>query len=63
MTIDKTDFPIEAYRLGIKEERERILKWIEENRTGIEFDDGWIMYRDRFCSEDLITFIKGEGNG
>jgi hypothetical protein len=45
---------------GIKEERERILKWIEENRTGIEFDGGGVMYRDHFRSEDLITFINKE---
>jgi hypothetical protein len=54
----------EAYDAGKKAgrdyERERIIKWIEENRTGTELAEGVMMYRDRFRSEDIIAFIKGE---
>ena len=53
---------IEAYDYGKKdgaaEERKRILDWIEENRSGVEIDDGVFMYRDHFRSEDLIAFIQ-----
>jgi hypothetical protein len=51
-----------AYKAGRDHERERIIKWIEENRTGMELAEGVVMYRDRFKSEDLIAFIKGESN-
>jgi hypothetical protein len=44
--------------VGVAEERERIVKWIEENRSAIELEDGVFMYRDRFRSEDIIAFIK-----
>lgn len=37
-----------------------ILQWIEENRSGIEFEPGEVIYRDHFNSESLIAFIKGE---
>ena len=41
-------------------ERERIIKWIEENRSGIEFEPGEVIYRDHFNSESLIAFINGD---
>lgn len=41
-------------------ERERILKWIEEHRSGMELEPGEVIYRDHFNSETLITFIKEE---
>lgn len=47
-------------QIGIDEERQRILEWIEENRTGMELADDVVMYRDHFRSEDLIRFISGE---
>ena len=47
-------------QVGIDEERQRIIEWIEENRSGVEIEDGVFMYRDRFRSEDLIRFISGE---
>jgi hypothetical protein len=46
--------------VGVAEERERIVKWIEENRSAIELEDGVFMYRDHFRSEDIIAFIEGE---
>lgn len=49
-----------AYKAGRDHERERIIKWIEENRTGMELAEGVVMYRDHFKSEDLIAFLKGE---
>jgi hypothetical protein len=49
-----------AYKAGRDHERERIIKWIEENRTGVELEEGFVMYRDRFRSEDIIAFITGE---
>ena len=58
---------IEAYDLGredgIAEERERILKWIEENSSEYgSKDDGLYVKRDHFDSDDLIAFIKGESD-
>jgi hypothetical protein len=47
-------------QIGIDEERQRIIEWIEENRSGVEIEDGVFMYRDHFRSEDLIRFISGE---
>lgn len=44
--------------VGVAEERDRIVKWIEENRSAIELEDGVFMYRDHFRSEDIIAFIK-----
>ena len=41
-------------------ERERITAWIEDNRSGIEFEPGEVIYRDHFTSESLLTFINGE---
>jgi len=41
-------------------ERARITSWIEENRSGIEFEPGEVIYRDHFTSESLLAFIKGE---
>ena len=57
---EKFVFPIEAYKQGIDDERGRILAWIEENRSGIEFEPGEVIYRDHFNSNSLIAFIKGE---
>ena len=45
--------------VGVAEERDRIVKWIEENRSAIELEDGVFMYRDHFRSEDIIAFIEG----
>lgn len=63
----KTLTPESLYKLqsdtweqGAEAERERILKWIEENRSGIEFEPGEVHYRDHFNSESLIAFIKEE---
>jgi hypothetical protein len=54
----------EAYDAGKKAgrdyERERIIKWIQDNRTGMELEEGFVMYRDHFRSEDIIAFIRGE---
>ena len=47
-------------QIGIDEERQRIIEWIEENRSTFEFDGGGTMHRDHFRSEDLIRFISGE---
>lgn len=45
---------------GAWEERDRILQWIEENRSAIELEPGEYIYRDHFNSQSLIAFIKGE---
>ena len=45
---------------GSLKERERIVAWIEENRSAIEIEPGEYIYRDHFNSESLIAFIKGE---
>jgi hypothetical protein len=45
---------------GSLKERERIVAWIEENRSAIEFEPGEIIYRDHFNSQSLLAFIKGE---
>ena len=47
-------------QIGIDEERQRIIEWIEENRRKLEFEDDVFIYRDSFNSEDLIRFINGE---
>jgi hypothetical protein len=44
-------------------ERERVVRWVEEHRTPIEFEPGVVVYRDHFNSESLIAFIKKENNG
>jgi hypothetical protein len=53
---------IEAYdygrKDGINETCKKILDWIEENRTGVELDDDFTMYRDHFRSEHIIEFIN-----
>ena len=49
-----------GYVAGGEDERERIIKWIEENRTGMELEEGFVMYRDHFRSEHIIAFIRGE---
>ena len=55
--VDKDACPV---CLGESTERERILEWIEGNRSGMELEPGEILYRDHFDSELLIAFIKGE---
>ena len=53
----------DGYASGIAEaarvtvDRNRIIDWINENRTFIEFDAGDGIYRDHFNSESLIAFI------
>lgn len=47
-------------QIGIDEERQRIIEWIEANRSGVELEDNVFMYRDHFRSEDLIKVILGE---
>lgn len=54
---EKFVFPIKAFQQGVDEERARILAWIEDNRSGIEFEPGEVIYRDHFNSESLIAFI------
>lgn len=49
-----------AFDTGVIAERERIIKWIEENRSAIELEPGEYMYRDHFNSQSLIAAIKGE---
>lgn len=49
-----------GFEAGEAAERERILKWVKENRQEFEIDPGVFFYRDSFRSEDLIAFIKGE---
>lgn len=41
-------------------ERERVVRWVEENRSAIELEPGHYIYRDHFNSESLIAFLKGE---
>jgi hypothetical protein len=53
----------QEYQEGVRAERERIIKWIEENRSALELEPGEYLYRDHFNSQSLITFIKGENNG
>jgi hypothetical protein len=54
----------DAYNKGIEEgikiERQRLIRWVEKNRTSIKIDDEFTMHRDHFRSEDLITFINKE---
>jgi hypothetical protein len=52
-----------AFDTGVIAERERIIKWIEENRSAIELEPGEYIYRDHFNSQSLIAVIKGENNG
>ena len=47
-----------GHEVGEMDLRQRVLDWIEENRSAIELDDGVFMYRDHFRSEDLIAFLK-----
>jgi hypothetical protein len=47
-----------GHEVGEMDLRQRLLDWIEENRSAIELEDGVFMYRDHFSSEDLIVFIK-----
>lgn len=59
---------VEAYDYGRQdgtaEERARIRDWVLANRREIEIDDGVVMYRDSFNSEDLLKFIdSGEKQG
>lgn len=51
-----------GFEAGEAAERERIIKWVKDNRREFEIEDGVFFYRDSFQSEDLIAFIKGERN-
>lgn len=46
---------------GVRQERERISNYIEENRTYIELDAGVGIYRDHFDSTSLLKFINPDG--
>lgn len=49
--------------VGVAEERDRIVKWVEENTS--EFgskDEGLYVRREHFDSSDLLAFIKGDKN-
>ena len=47
--------------VGVAEERDRIIKWIEENSSewGSK-EEGLYVKRDHFDSDDLLAFIKKE---
>ena len=47
--------------VGVAEERDRIIKWVEENVSewGSK-EDGLYVKRDHFDSDDLLAFIKKE---
>jgi len=49
--------------VGVAEERDRIVKWIEENSSewGSK-EEGLYVKRDHFDSDDLLAFIRGEKN-
>jgi hypothetical protein len=47
-----------GFEAGEAAERERILKWVKDNRQEFEIEDGVFFYRDSFQSEDLIAFIE-----
>jgi hypothetical protein len=49
-----------GYELGAIDKVEEIIAWIEENRSGVEFEPGEVHYRDHFTSKDLIAFLRGE---
>jgi len=46
--------------VGIGEERKRIAEWIRANRSTFEMEDGIVMYRDHFSSEDLLKMLEEE---
>jgi hypothetical protein len=46
-----------GYSMGAIDLRQKLLEWIENNRTAIELDAGMAVWRDHFTSEDLIEFI------
>ena len=39
---------------------DRIIAWIEDNRSALEIGEDEYIYRDHFNSQSLIAFIKGE---
>lgn len=47
-----------GHTMGIADERERIIKWIDAHRRGLEVDAGIVLYRDSFDSESLLDFIN-----
>ena len=53
---------IEAYDYGKQDGKEetckKLIEWIDQNRTSIEFEDGFTIYRDHFTSEDLVKFVE-----
>lgn len=44
----------------VQAEQDRIVNWIEDNRSTLELFPGEVIYRDHFNSRSLIAFIKGE---
>lgn len=48
---------------GVAKERKRILSWVKEHRSYIEFDAGDGIYRDHFSSRDLEAFIERGSDG
>lgn len=63
MTTGLDDFHrrmLELQEYGATREGERIIEWIEKNRSAIEFEPGVVVYRDHFNSESLIAFIKSK---
>lgn len=50
-----------AFDTGVIAERQRILKWIEENTSEYgSKEEGLYVKKDHFDSTSLIAFIKGE---
>jgi hypothetical protein len=50
----------QMFDFGYRAAVQRILEWIEDNRSAIELEPGERLYRDHFRSEDLVAFIKEE---
>lgn len=50
----------EMFDYGYRAAMENVAAWVEENRSGIEFEPGEVHYRDHFTSKSLMGFIKGE---
>lgn len=50
----------QEYQAGVRAERDRIIEWIEANRSAIELEPDNNLYRDHFNSQSLLAFIKEE---
>ena len=50
----------QMFDFGYRAAVERIVAWIEENRSALELGPDEYIYRDHFNSEVLLDFIKGE---